>query len=518
MSSQELTYPVSLLRRTQLWFSSQVFVQRIKDLVGFRTGGSAELERLQRERDEYKAQAEALALEKSALLSKAEHEARQTQTEHDEQINSMQDSQFRQMDDLKGSIEALKRDAEEAEVRSKSEIDDLAGRLTTAIEEKRLLRDQLQSGEQAYRDRVKDIEAHLKDIGTQLDAARKRSNELKASIETREAALRTEISHKSKEVSGLQRQFELLVALVRTTLRSLKASHNNSEDEDLESIIRAIENGLPLESRPTPGQPSDHSVREEYGSRVEKTDDAYRRLVPGSKRPPKPIVKKGAPVDDYEDRLSEYVLSSLRVALPQTSSGRSTRIAFPPSRTESPSKTSSPAETAPPAETAESIPDKEPSEPMEMAAVVNYKEWKRELYTKSPLDQSSIRLVEILPGMPDDKIEITMGVHVLDQVAMHFEGLSYVCGNPEPAKEIFIKTLSNPENSEKVPVNPNLYDALISLRQLNSVRRVWIDAICINKMSMNEKSKEVQKMGPIYARAKTDSLPTRLLSVLSSNS
>ena len=304
-------------------------------------------------------------------------------------------------------------------------------------------------------------------------------------------------------------QFDVLVALVRSTLQSLKASHITLEDGILERIIKAIENGLPIGALPTPEQAVGHSVREEYESRVGNMNAVYDDLVPESERPPKPTPKEGVPMNDYEDQLSEYVLSSLRIALPQSSSGRSRGAAFLPSLTQSPTETVPSATTTPstknepPAETVPIVSDREPLEPGEVAAAVNYRKWKRELYTKSPLDQSSVRLVEILPGSTDDKVEITMGVYLLEQVVMQYEGLSYVCGNPEPAKIISIITGTAPVKTEEVPVNPNLYDALISLRQVNSVRRVWIDAICINQMSMNEKSKEVQKMGPIYARAKT---------------
>ncbi|KAH8700055.1 heterokaryon incompatibility protein-domain-containing protein [Phaeosphaeriaceae sp. PMI808] len=125
----------------------------------------------------------------------------------------------------------------------------------------------------------------------------------------------------------------------------------------------------------------------------------------------------------------------------------------------------------------------------------NYRKWDRELYLNLSLSQSSVRLVGILPGSQEDEISVSMDVHLLKEVAMQYEALSYVWGPPEPAKDIFV-------NGVKVPVNPNLYDALISLRRRDSARLIWIDAICLNQKSDGEKSKEVLKMSEIYSLAK----------------
>jgi Heterokaryon incompatibility protein (HET) len=496
-SREELTHSQSLLRRMQIWLSFQGLVQGIKDVLGFGVKGHTELERLQSELDVYKAQADSLAAEKI----KAEHETRRMQDGHSRQIKSMQDAHIGQMNDLKAEIEATKRAAEEAEARSKS-------KLATEAEENKLLRDQLQKGEQAHRDRMKDIEVLSREMENQLEAAQKRSHELETLIKAKEAAQLAVINNKSNDVSELQKRVDELqhkldsqVALLRSTLQVLKASHPKSEDGVVESIIAAIEKSLPIATPPTPEQQTDYSVLRTYGSRIEEMDAVYRRVVPDSGRPPKPNANKGAPIDDYDNEVAEYVLSSMRVALPQLPSGRRTGIAFQPPLTGSPVETvaSQSPLTGPPANTVPSVPDKAPFEPAEVAILDNYSKWERKLYADSRLDKSSIRLVDILPGSPDDKIKVRFGVHLLNEVAMQYEGLSYVCGDPKPAKKIIV-------NEVEAPINPNLYYALWSLRQCDSVRRMWIDAICINQMSLNEKSKEVQRMGPIYSRAKTVSV------------
>jgi hypothetical protein len=152
--------------------------------------------------------------------------------------------------------------------------------------------------------------------------------------------------------------------------------------------------------------------------------------------------------------------------------------------------------TSSPANTAAPVSDEGPFEPETEAIHVNYRKWDRELYSKLCLNRYSIRLVRIQAGSQDDDVSVCMRVHPLNEVAMQYEALSYVWGNPEPSRNIFV-------NKVEVPVNPSLYDALVSLRQRDSIRLVWIDAICLNQMSFAEKSKEVQKMGQIYSLAKT---------------
>lgn len=263
------------------------------------------------------------------------------------------------------------------------------------------------------------------------------------------------------------------------------------ENTEPDSVPSVRKDEKPPKAEPQPVS----SVRKTYESRVEELDAVYSRVVPESGRPPKPKANRGAPIDGYDNQIAEYVFSSLMVALPQPHySRRGTGIAFQPpvyNKLENNNvHTNADFEsTGSPADTAAPVPDEGPFEPEVEAILVNYRAWDRELYSKLCLDRFSIRLVEILPGSPGDDVSVRMDVRPLNEVAMQYEALSYVWGNPEPAKNIFV-------NEVEVPINPNLYDALISLRQPNSEKRIWIDAICLNQMSFAEKSKEVQKMGP----------------------
>lgn len=270
------------------------------------------------------------------------------------------------------------------------------------------------------------------------------------------------------------------------------------------SVPSVSEDETTPEAEPQPA----FNARKTYESRVEELDAAYSHAAPESERPPKPKANKDGPVDDYDSQTAEYVFSSLEVALPQPQdSRRGTDIAFRPPvynrrKNNTVQANADPESTDSRAGTAAPGPNERWSEPEVEAVTVNYRAWDHEIYSNLRLDRSSIRLVEILPGSPGDDVYVRMNVHPLNEVAMQYEALSYVWGNPEPAKNIFVHKVEAPSDKVEVPINPNLYDALISLRQPNSERRIWIDAICLNQTSFAEKSREVQKMGDIYSLAK----------------
>jgi hypothetical protein len=53
-----------------------------------------------------------------------------------------------------------------------------------------------------------------------------------------------------------------------------------------------------------------------------------------------------------------------------------------------------------------------------------------------------------------------------------------------------------------LPIGKNLFLALKQLRRQEKVRILWIDAICINQDDLEERSKEVARMGDIYRNAR----------------
>jgi hypothetical protein len=82
-----------------------------------------------------------------------------------------------------------------------------------------------------------------------------------------------------------------------------------------------------------------------------------------------------------------------------------------------------------------------------------------------------------------------------EAAASTYIALSYAWGSvPDKHLEIFIDETSH-------PVRPNLYRALLSLRDQSKSERYWIDALCINQDDIPEKNMQIPMMGQIYSKA-----------------
>ena len=109
-------------------------------------------------------------------------------------------------------------------------------------------------------------------------------------------------------------------------------------------------------------------------------------------------------------------------------------------------------------------------------------------------DQRDIRLLVILPGKDNDPIHCTC-LHVsLAAVVKHqlYEAISYTWGKSVRDHHVFI-------NSQDFPVTKNAHAVLQDMRYENQMRRVWLDAICINQIDNEEKNVQVGMMKDIYA-------------------
>ncbi|KAJ9143306.1 Heterokaryon incompatibility protein [Pleurostoma richardsiae] len=115
-------------------------------------------------------------------------------------------------------------------------------------------------------------------------------------------------------------------------------------------------------------------------------------------------------------------------------------------------------------------------------------------YAYAPLyDPNGIRILSILPGEGTEPIcveifQTTLGQHPA------YEALSYAWGEADFACTIF-------SGSSRLAVSTNLHSALQRLRQRNSRRTMWIDAICINQVDVAERSCQVGKMREIFQSA-----------------
>lgn len=117
------------------------------------------------------------------------------------------------------------------------------------------------------------------------------------------------------------------------------------------------------------------------------------------------------------------------------------------------------------------------------------------LYT--PLPDGSVRLLRLLPHSDEEpgiKCNLFTCTMLSSGRAHPYDALSYVWG-PE-SNQHFIHI-----DGREVSVRANLYAALSHLQDRFLERILWIDAICINQNDNEEKSRQVQFMARIYAKA-----------------
>jgi arginase family enzyme len=107
-------------------------------------------------------------------------------------------------------------------------------------------------------------------------------------------------------------------------------------------------------------------------------------------------------------------------------------------------------------------------------------------YQYSPLSDrlNNIRLLRILPAATEDveiRTELLGYSLAASRKSRHsYEALSYVWGNIDSPRTILI-------GNDHLVVTPNLYAALIQLRDAEFPRVIWIDAIFINQADTHEK-------------------------------
>jgi hypothetical protein len=109
--------------------------------------------------------------------------------------------------------------------------------------------------------------------------------------------------------------------------------------------------------------------------------------------------------------------------------------------------------------------------------------------------EKEIRLIKLLPGSPVHKICCELfTVSLQDPSRPQYEALSYVWGNPA-------ETLTIKVNRRDFNVTTNLHSAIHHLRQKDSERILWIDAMSINQSDTKEQNQQVHIMAEIYTCA-----------------
>ena len=109
-----------------------------------------------------------------------------------------------------------------------------------------------------------------------------------------------------------------------------------------------------------------------------------------------------------------------------------------------------------------------------------------------------IRLIELLPGLPSDDIRCNI-VHVNLDDGPEFEAVSYTWAT-ENGDDTFSKTIYTSSNTT-MSVTANCMSALRQLRKISNVRRLWVDAVCIDQTNPSERNHQVAMMTQIYTQA-----------------
>lgn len=105
-----------------------------------------------------------------------------------------------------------------------------------------------------------------------------------------------------------------------------------------------------------------------------------------------------------------------------------------------------------------------------------------------------LRLLEIVPAdCLGEDIVCRLRVTTMPS-AGQYDALSYTWGDASYRRFIHL-------NGKRVPVTANLWNALRYLRRTDSVRVVWVDALCINQTNTVERNYMVSQMYAIYNNA-----------------
>jgi hypothetical protein len=98
------------------------------------------------------------------------------------------------------------------------------------------------------------------------------------------------------------------------------------------------------------------------------------------------------------------------------------------------------------------------------------------------LQKTEIRVLNLQPGESNDTIVIEISTEVLNDKNPPYHALSWEWGEGSDTKSIRAKDKDSTEAEIRtMNIRSNLYVALKHLRLQDKIRRLWVDAICINQ-------------------------------------
>ena len=116
------------------------------------------------------------------------------------------------------------------------------------------------------------------------------------------------------------------------------------------------------------------------------------------------------------------------------------------------------------------------------------------VYAPLKSDAQEIRLLRLKPSRNIEAQPQGYLVTVSLKLNPQYEALSYVWGDPSITKPVELDGM-------QWKVTSNLYAALQNLRDASEELLIWVDALCINQSSTDERSSQVLLMKDIYSKA-----------------
>jgi hypothetical protein len=114
-----------------------------------------------------------------------------------------------------------------------------------------------------------------------------------------------------------------------------------------------------------------------------------------------------------------------------------------------------------------------------------------------PLDPGQIRLVDLLYGEGKEPVAVQLSIIPFNE-GVEYEALSYSVGKPEKTATL---NLRHRDRKEQLSVTARLESILRYLRYPDKNRRLWVDAISINQEDLEERAREVRRLGKIFTKA-----------------
>ncbi|KAF2716706.1 HET-domain-containing protein, partial [Polychaeton citri CBS 116435] len=110
-------------------------------------------------------------------------------------------------------------------------------------------------------------------------------------------------------------------------------------------------------------------------------------------------------------------------------------------------------------------------------------------------DQQIIRLLELQPGKAEEALRCSVTEVSLAETP-EYEAISYCWGLEQVADRIIC------DDETYLPLNQSLSSALRYFRHDQGPRLLWADAICINQLDTDEKSRQVNMMRDVYRQSR----------------